>query len=71
MFLCTALPIGEYAAIALLVFFGLKSLKSAWDMPSLPPGSKEYEPVEISELSEAEEFIKKSEVRILPPVCVV
>jgi hypothetical protein len=40
-------------------------------MPSLPPGSKEYEPVEISELSEAEEFIKKSEVRILPPVCVV
>ena len=47
------------------MFFGLKSLKDAWDMPSLPPGSKQNQSAEISELSEAEEFIKKSEVRTL------
>ncbi|XVE81451.1 hypothetical protein DITRI_Ditri15bG0064800 [Diplodiscus trichospermus] len=29
----TTLPIGEYAAITLLVFFGLKSIKDAWDLP--------------------------------------
>lgn len=58
----TTLPIGEYAAVALLVFFGLKSIKNAWDMPSVPSKNERSEPLEISELTEAEEVIKKSEV---------
>lgn len=58
----TTLPIGEYAAVALLLFFGLKSIKHAWDIPivSKIQGS---EPLEIGELVEAEEVIKKSEVK--------
>ncbi|MCO5596969.1 hypothetical protein L7F22_051040 [Adiantum nelumboides] len=58
----TTLPIGEYAAVALLVFFGLKSLKNAWDIPPAPSKDTSKESLEISELSEAEEVIKKSEV---------
>ncbi|KAI5058678.1 hypothetical protein GOP47_0026848 [Adiantum capillus-veneris] len=59
----TTLPIGEYAAVALLVFFGLKSLKNAWDMPPAPSNNDtSKQSLEISELSEAEEVIKKSEV---------
>nr|ACU21240.1 unknown [Glycine max] len=30
----TTLPIGEYAAVTLLLFFGLKAIKDAWDLPS-------------------------------------
>eukprot|EP00250_Pteridium_aquilinum_P016916 c23363_g1_i1 orf=595-1635(+) len=60
----TTLPIGEYGAVALLVFFGLKSLKTAWDMPSVPSKDSQKEALEISELTEAEEVIKKSEVNI-------
>ncbi|CAN4120677.1 unnamed protein product [Withania somnifera] len=30
----TTLPIGEYAAVALLFFFGLNSIKDAWELPS-------------------------------------
>lgn len=58
----TTLPIGEYAAVALLVVFGLKSLKTAWDMPPAPSRDMSKESIEISELTEAEEVIKKSEV---------
>lgn len=48
----TALPIGEYAAIALLVFFGLKSIKDAWELPS-----KEVKTGD--EYVEAEELVKE------------
>ncbi|XP_019166329.1 PREDICTED: GDT1-like protein 2, chloroplastic [Ipomoea nil] len=48
----TTLPIGEYAAIALLVFFGLKSIKDAWELPS--------EEVKTGdEYVEAEELVKE------------
>ncbi|KAH7289616.1 hypothetical protein KP509_30G012000 [Ceratopteris richardii] len=56
----TTLPIGEYAAVSLLVFFGLKSLKDAWDIPAVP--SKDAnDSIESSELTEAEEVVKKFE----------
>ncbi|KAF5736672.1 GDT1-like protein 2 chloroplastic isoform X1 [Tripterygium wilfordii] len=52
----TTLPIGEYAAVTLLLFFGLKSIKDAWDLPSNEvnknsPGLDEY--------AEAEELVKE------------
>ncbi|GBG72969.1 hypothetical protein CBR_g12688 [Chara braunii] len=35
----TTVPIGEYLAVALLIWFGLKSIKDAWDMPSPVPAA--------------------------------
>jgi len=61
--MCTALPIGEYAAVALLIWFGIRSIKSAWDLPSEIAGTQD----EASELAEAEEFLKKTEVIMLSP----
>lgn len=51
-----ALPLGEYAAVALLTFFGLKSIKNAWEIPS-DANSKEKS--ELGELVEAEELVKE------------
>ncbi|KAL2555343.1 GDT1-like protein 2 [Forsythia ovata] len=53
----TTLPIGEYAAIALLMFFGLKSIKDAWDLPSTvaKTGDKGSD-----EFVEAEELVKEN-----------
>lgn len=31
----TALPIGEYAAVTLLLFFGLQSIREAWKLPPI------------------------------------
>ncbi|KAL3681955.1 hypothetical protein R1sor_024911 [Riccia sorocarpa] len=56
----TTLPIGEYAAVALLVWFGLRSIKSAWDIPSPPADEKTAQTQEIGELAEAEEFLKQA-----------
>ncbi|KAG6541012.1 hypothetical protein Mapa_017585 [Marchantia paleacea] len=53
----TTLPVGEYAAVALLLWFGLRSIKAAWDIPSA--GSKNEEHQEMGELAEAEEFLKQ------------
>ncbi|KAI5070387.1 hypothetical protein GOP47_0014730 [Adiantum capillus-veneris] len=58
----TTLPIGEYAAVALLVFFGLKSLKKAWDLPAAPSKDMRKDSFEMRELNEAEEVLKKAEV---------
>eukprot|EP00249_Psilotum_nudum_P009033 c21665_g1_i1 orf=506-1651(-) len=59
----TTLPIGEYAAIALLLYFGAKSIKNAWELPHLPVSNLGNELPEMAELAEAEEFIKKAEVK--------
>ena len=54
----TALPIGEYAAVTLLMFFGLKAIKDAWDLPS--NNSKNGEKSnELDEFAEAEELVKE------------
>ncbi|GFQ02241.1 gdt1-like protein 2 chloroplastic, partial [Phtheirospermum japonicum] len=55
----TTLPIGEYAAVTLLMFFGLKSIKDAWDLPSTVAKSGEPENKESDEFVEAEELVKE------------
>ncbi|XP_047315638.1 protein PAM71-homolog, chloroplastic [Impatiens glandulifera] len=52
----TTLPIGEYAAVTLLMFFGLKSIKEAWDLPSETRGG---ETDQMGEFVEAEELVKE------------
>ncbi|KAH0451401.1 hypothetical protein IEQ34_018700 [Dendrobium chrysotoxum] len=54
----TTLPIGEYAAVALLAFFGLKSIKDAWELPSNVDKNRGAAP-ELGELVEAEELVKE------------
>ncbi|KAJ7533291.1 hypothetical protein O6H91_13G041000 [Diphasiastrum complanatum] len=56
----TTLPVGEYAAVALLLLFGARSIKSAWDLPSAVD-TEENVTDETGELAEAQEFLKKSE----------
>lgn len=54
----TTLPLGEYAAVTLLMFFGLKAIKDAWDLPS--GNSKNGEKSnELDEFAEAEELVKE------------
>ncbi|KAF7837369.1 protein PAM71-homolog, chloroplastic [Senna tora] len=55
----TTLPIGEYAAVTLLLFFGLKSIKDAWDLPSDAAKSDDNSSPELDELAEAEELVKE------------
>lgn len=55
----TALPIGEYAAVTLLMFFGLKAIKDAWDMPSAVAKTGETGNQESDEFAEAEELVKE------------
>uniref|UniRef100_A0A2P2L9J1 GDT1 family protein n=1 Tax=Rhizophora mucronata TaxID=61149 RepID=A0A2P2L9J1_RHIMU len=55
----TTVPIGEYAAIALLTLFGLKSIKDAWDLPSNKAKSGKQSNPELGELVEAEELVKE------------
>lgn len=63
----TTLPIGEYAAVTLLMFFGLKSIKDAWDLPSKAAGDKNIP--ELGEYVEAEELVKeKVSKRLLNPL---
>ncbi|CAL9075784.1 unnamed protein product [Musa acuminata var. zebrina] len=54
----TTLPLGEYAAVALLTFFGLKSIKNAWEIPS-DANTNSKEKSELGELVEAEELVKE------------
>lgn len=58
----TTLPIGEYAAVVLLLFFGIKSIKDAWELPS--------EEVKTGdEYVEAEELVKeKASKRLSSPL---
>lgn len=53
------MPIGEYAAVTLLMFFGLKSIKDAWDLPSKEGKSSEKNSSELGEYVEAEELVKE------------
>lgn len=55
----TAQPIGEYAAVTLLMFFGLKSIKDAWDLPSNEVKSGDKSSSELGEYVEAEELVKE------------
>lgn len=55
----TTLPIGEYAAVTLLMFFGLKSIKDAWDLPSDEVKSGDKSSPELDEYAEAEELVKE------------
>ncbi|PAN37170.1 hypothetical protein PAHAL_7G066500 [Panicum hallii] len=54
----TTLPIGEYAAVALLAFFGFKSIKDALALPDSANGNIEGNS-ESGELAEAEELVKE------------
>ncbi|KAK1421078.1 hypothetical protein QVD17_23166 [Tagetes erecta] len=55
----TTLPIGEYAAVSLLMFFGLKAIKDAWDLPSSNAKNGEKNGNELDEFAEAEELVKE------------
>ncbi|KAI3518492.1 hypothetical protein L1887_07293 [Cichorium endivia] len=55
----TTLPIGEYAAVTLLMFFGLKAIKDAWDLPSSNAKNGEKNGNELDEFAEAEELVKE------------
>ncbi|GFY82581.1 uncharacterized protein family [Actinidia rufa] len=57
----TTLPIGEYAAVTLLMFFGLKSIKDAWNLPSNEVKSSGTNNPELGEYVEAEELVKEKE----------
>ncbi|KAJ8768438.1 hypothetical protein K2173_021591 [Erythroxylum novogranatense] len=54
-----SVPIGEYAAVTLLMFFGLKAIKDAWDLPSKEVKSDKKGSPELDELVEAEELVKE------------
>ena len=56
------MPIGEYAAVTLLMFFGLKSIKDAWDLPSNEIKSGDKKSHELGEFVEAEELVKEKVV---------
>ncbi|KAG5588355.1 hypothetical protein H5410_048789 [Solanum commersonii] len=65
----TTLPIGEYAAVALLFFFGLKSIKDAWELPSKDVETGEKSSQELDEFAEAEELVKeKASKRLTNPL---
>nr|XP_043631728.1 protein PAM71-homolog, chloroplastic isoform X1 [Erigeron canadensis] len=55
----TTLPIGEYAAVTLLMFFGLKAIKDAWDLPSANAKNGQNNSNELDEFAEAEELVKE------------
>ncbi|KAF3793511.1 GDT1-like protein 2 [Nymphaea thermarum] len=55
----TTLPIGEFAAIALLLFFGFTSIKNAWELPSDVAKRTGNDPPELGEFVEAEELVKE------------
>ncbi|XP_024515650.1 GDT1-like protein 2, chloroplastic [Selaginella moellendorffii] len=54
----TSLPIGEYAAVALLILFGLKAIKEAWELPSAPADAPDAA-ADSGELAEAEQVVKQ------------
>ncbi|GAV76632.1 LOW QUALITY PROTEIN: UPF0016 domain-containing protein, partial [Cephalotus follicularis] len=68
----TTMPIGEYAAVALLMFFGLKSLKDAWDLPSDGVKSGDKGSSGLDEYAEAEELVKEKEIscQLLNPLSI-
>ncbi|KAK6929652.1 Gdt1 family [Dillenia turbinata] len=68
----TTLPIGEYAAIALLMFFGIKSIKDSWDLPQSTAHSGGGGNPELDEYAEAEELVKeKVSTRLRNPLEII
>ncbi|XP_010666469.2 protein PAM71-homolog, chloroplastic [Beta vulgaris subsp. vulgaris] len=68
----TTLPIGEYAAVTLLLFFGLKSIKDAWDLPTDDTKDENKDGSELGEFTEAEELVKeKASKRLSNPLEIV
>uniref|UniRef100_A0A803Q4B4 GDT1 family protein n=1 Tax=Cannabis sativa TaxID=3483 RepID=A0A803Q4B4_CANSA len=68
----TTLPIGEYAAVTLLLFFGIKALKDAWDLPSSSTKSGDNSSPELDEYAEAEELVKeKASKRLSNPLEII
>ncbi|XP_078157106.1 protein PAM71-homolog, chloroplastic isoform X2 [Carex rostrata] len=61
----TTLPIGEYAAVALLTFFGLKSIKDAWELPSNSSKDSIENSEQLGEFVEAEELVKEKTAKKL------
>ncbi|KAL6841036.1 hypothetical protein ACP4OV_029005 [Aristida adscensionis] len=59
----TTLPIGEYAAVVLLAFFGFKSIKDAWELPDKANENLDGNS-ETGELAEAEELVKEKVVLV-------
>ncbi|KAL9659091.1 hypothetical protein QQ045_009811 [Rhodiola kirilowii] len=55
----TTLPIGEYAAVTLLLFFGLKSIKDAWELPSQGEKRDVKSNTGLDEYAEAKELVKE------------
>uniref|UniRef100_A0A7N0UUU3 GDT1 family protein n=1 Tax=Kalanchoe fedtschenkoi TaxID=63787 RepID=A0A7N0UUU3_KALFE len=55
----TTLPVGEYAAVTLLLFFGLKSIKDAWELPSQGEKRDDTSSTGLDEYAEAEELVKE------------
>lgn len=65
----TTLPIGEYAAVTLLMFFGLKSIKDAWELPAIDVKNGDNDSPELGEYAEAEELVKeKASKRLSNPL---
>ncbi|KAJ6705051.1 PROTEIN PAM71-HOMOLOG CHLOROPLASTIC [Salix purpurea] len=62
----TTLPIGEYAAVTLLMFFGLKSIKDAWDLPTNDVKIGDESSLELDEYTEAEKLVKVSKLLTNP-----
>ncbi|PON40392.1 GDT1-like protein [Parasponia andersonii] len=68
----TTLPIGEYAAVTLLLFFGIKAIKDAWDLPSNVAKSGDKSSPELDEYVEAEELVKeKVSKRLSNPIEII
>ncbi|KAG8636849.1 hypothetical protein MANES_15G049500v8 [Manihot esculenta] len=55
----TTLPIGEHAAVILLLFFGLKTIKDVWDLPPNEVKSGDKASPDLDEYAEAEELVKE------------
>ena len=53
------MPVGEYAAVTLLLFFGLKSIKDAWELPANEVVHGNENNPELGEYVEAEELVKE------------
>ncbi|CAL5033573.1 unnamed protein product [Urochloa decumbens] len=66
----TTLPIGEYAAVALLAFFGFKSIKDALALPDSASENLEGNS-ESGELAEAEELVKQKAKKLTSPLDVL
>lgn len=51
------------------MFFGLKSIKDAWDLPSAAAKSGDNSGPELDEFAEAEELVKEKVIFLEPVFC--